>query len=51
MPTEPARKCIYCGDPLTRANVHPYSAARLKMVDKCDSCTDKLESGADMYAR
>lgn len=34
--------CIYCDCPLTKKQI-------ASGYDKCDRCTDKLESGADMY--
>ena len=40
--------CIFCGVLLSKDNVFMFDK-RKNHVDKCDSCTDKLESGVDMY--
>lgn len=42
------KKCIYCNKILTSKNVYMYNK-RKNIVDKCESCTDKLELGLDMY--
>ena len=42
------KKCIYCGEILSSKNVFMYNK-RKNIVDKCESCCNKLESGADMY--
>lgn len=42
-------KCIYCGEELGSHNVYMWNK-RKNNVDKCESCTDRLERGEDMYA-
>ena len=41
------KKCIYCGDVLSSRNVYMWKS-RKDIVDKCERCTDKLESGQEM---
>ena len=40
--------CIYCKERLTPKNVYRFKS-RIEYIDKCEQCTDKLESGVDMY--
>lgn len=42
------KSCIFCGDILSSKNVYMFNK-RKNIVNKCESCTDKLESGVDMY--
>lgn len=42
------KKCVYCNDILNSKNVFMFNK-RKNIVDKCDSCCDRLESGGDMY--
>jgi len=42
------KKCIFCGNVLGPHNVYMWKQ-RKDIVDKCESCTDKLEKGYDMY--
>jgi len=40
--------CIFCNAILSSKNVYMFNK-RKNIVDKCENCTDKLESGLDMY--
>ena len=41
-------RCIYCNEVLSSKNVYKYNK-RKDIIDKCESCSDKLEKGYDMY--